>query len=164
MVDRTMRGVYPILAMPFDEQSRIDVEDLQREVDFAIEAGVHGVGIAMASEIFKLSESERDLATTTVVEQVRGRVKVVVNTGARLSLQSHQHRAEHWVVVAGTAAVTLGGDALTLAVGQSVYIPAGTKHRLANEADVPLKIIEVQTGDYLGEDDIIRFDDDYGRS
>jgi 4-hydroxy-tetrahydrodipicolinate synthase len=82
MVDRTMRGVYPILAMPFDEKGRIDVEDLRREVEFAIEAGVHGLGIALASEIFKLSEAERDLATRAVVEQARGRVKIVVNTGA----------------------------------------------------------------------------------
>jgi 4-hydroxy-tetrahydrodipicolinate synthase len=77
-----MKGLYPILSMPFDEQGRIDVEDLQREVEFLITAGSHGLGIAMASEIFKLSESERDLATTKVVEQVNGRVKVVVNTGA----------------------------------------------------------------------------------
>ncbi len=82
MVDRTMRGLFPILSMPFDDASRIDVEDLQREVEFSIANGAHGLGIAMASEIPKLSEAERDLATTTVVEQVRGRVKVVVNTGA----------------------------------------------------------------------------------
>ena len=81
MVDRTMRGVFPILAMPFDDDSRIDVEDLQREVEYLIDAGVHGVGVAMASEVTKLSESERDLATTTVVEQARGRAKVVINTG-----------------------------------------------------------------------------------
>jgi dihydrodipicolinate synthase/N-acetylneuraminate lyase len=78
MVDRTMRGLYPILSMPFDGKGRIDVEDLEREVDFAVEAGAHGVGVAMASEIPKLSEAERDLATTTVVERVRGRVKVVI--------------------------------------------------------------------------------------
>lgn len=82
MVDRTMKGVYPILSMPFDDNDRIDVEDLQREVEFCIDAGVHGLGIAMASEIFKLSEAERDLATKTVVDQVNGRVKVVINTGA----------------------------------------------------------------------------------
>jgi 4-hydroxy-tetrahydrodipicolinate synthase len=82
MVDRTMRGVYPILAMPFDAQYRIDVEDLQKEVEFCIAGGAHGLGIAMASEIFKLSEAERDLATKTVVDQVNGRVPVVVNTGA----------------------------------------------------------------------------------
>ena len=82
MVDRTLSGVYPILYMPFDDRSRIDVEDLRKEVEFVVAAGVAGVGIAMGSEIFKLSEAERDLATGTVVEQARGRVKVVVHTGA----------------------------------------------------------------------------------
>jgi len=107
-----MKGVYPILAMPFDEQSRIDVEDLQREVDFAIDAGVHDVGITMASEIFKLSECERDLATTTVVEQVRGRVKVVVNMGApgtdlavRYSLRAEELGADVVMVIPPSALV-----------------------------------------------------------
>ena len=83
MVDRTMRGLYPILAMPFDDQGRIDTEDLQREVEFALDNGAHGVGIALGSEIMMLSEAERDLAITTVVGQVNGRVSVVVNTGAQ---------------------------------------------------------------------------------
>ncbi len=82
MADRSLRGVYPILSMPFDQKGRIDLEDLRAEVEFAIAAGVHGLGIALASEVFKLSESERDLVLKTVVEQVNGRVKVVMNTGA----------------------------------------------------------------------------------
>ena len=77
-----MRGLYPILAMPFDSNDQVDVEDLQREVDFVIDKGVHGIGIANASEIYKLSEAERDLVIQTVVGQNRGRVPVVVNTGA----------------------------------------------------------------------------------
>lgn len=80
--DTRMSGVFPILATPFDAAERIDVEDLRREVEFVIEKGAHGVGIALASEVMKLSESERDLATRTVVDQARGRVPVVVNTGA----------------------------------------------------------------------------------
>ncbi|MDA1188506.1 MAG: dihydrodipicolinate synthase family protein [Chloroflexi bacterium] len=83
MPDRSLTGLYPILSMPFDDQSRIDVEDLQREIEFAIEAGVDGLGIAMASEIFKLSEMERDLVLKTLVQQVNGRVKVVMHTGAQ---------------------------------------------------------------------------------
>jgi dihydrodipicolinate synthase/N-acetylneuraminate lyase len=75
-------GVYPILAMPFDEGSRIDVEVLQREVEFMVEAGAHGVGIALASEVPTLNEAERDLALRVVVEQARGRLRVVMNTGA----------------------------------------------------------------------------------
>ena len=135
MVDRTMRGVYPILAMPFDEQSRIDVEDLQREVEFAIDAGVHGVGIAMASEIFKLSESERDLATTTVVEQVRGRVKVVVNTGApgtdlavRYSLRAEELGADAVMVIPPSAPPTTSAQVreyyqcISDAIGVPIFI------------------------------------------
>jgi 4-hydroxy-tetrahydrodipicolinate synthase len=97
MVDRTMTGFYPILSMPFDDQGRIDVEDLQKEVDFCIEGGAHGLGVAMASEIYKLSETERDLATRTVVEQSAGRAKVVINTGAQgtdLTIQYSQHAQE----------------------------------------------------------------------
>lgn len=78
---KTMRGVYPILVTPFDEQSRVDVESLQSLVEFQLRAGVHGLGIALGSEVTKLTEAERVLVTRTVVEQVRGRVPVVVNTG-----------------------------------------------------------------------------------
>jgi mannose-1-phosphate guanylyltransferase/mannose-6-phosphate isomerase len=90
--------------------------------------------------------------------------RLVVRAGRKLSLQLHQRRAEHWVVVRGTAAVIRGEEALTLRENESVFIPPGTKHRLGNEGEVPLEVIEVQTGDYLGEDDIVRFADDFGRS
>jgi len=83
VTDRSLSGLYPILSMPFDEKGRIDVEDLEREVEFAIGAGADGLGIAMASEIFKLSEIERDLALKTVVQKANGRVKVVMHTGAQ---------------------------------------------------------------------------------
>ncbi|MBM3948343.1 MAG: dihydrodipicolinate synthase family protein [SAR202 cluster bacterium] len=82
VIDRSLKGLYPILSMPFDAKGRIDEEDLRRETEFAISAGVHGVGIAMASEVFKLSEAERDLALRTVVAQTRGRVKVVMHSSA----------------------------------------------------------------------------------
>jgi mannose-1-phosphate guanylyltransferase/mannose-6-phosphate isomerase len=89
--------------------------------------------------------------------------RIAVKPGQRLSLQSHRHRAEHWVVVSGVAEVTSGDSVLTLCANESTYIPAGTTHRLGNSGDVELQIIEVQSGGYLGEDDIIRFDDIYGR-
>ncbi len=89
--------------------------------------------------------------------------RIVVNPGARLSLQKHYHRAEHWVVVQGTGLVTRGDEEVVLSVNESVYIPIGMTHRLENPGVIPLEIIEVQTGDYLGEDDIVRFDDQYGR-
>ena len=87
-----------------------------------------------------------------------------IKPGGILSLQSHQHRSEHWVVVSGTASVVRGDEDITLNVNQSTYIPAGVKHRLENKADQDLRIIEVQTGKYLGEDDIERFEDVYGRN
>ena len=89
--------------------------------------------------------------------------RITVNPGASLSLQRHNHRAEHWVVVRGTAEVTCENVVQTLTANQSLYIPVGDKHRLSNPADDLLEIIEVQTGELLSEDDIERFDDQYGR-
>ncbi len=89
--------------------------------------------------------------------------RIVVNPGATLSLQMHHHRAEHWVVVRGTAKVTRGDEIILLGENESTYIPLGVKHRLENPGQIPLEIIEVQSGSYLGEDDIVRFEDNYGR-
>ena len=90
--------------------------------------------------------------------------RIVVNSGAKLSLQKHKYRAEHWVVVKGVALVTCGDKIFELIEDQSTYIPQGSLHRLENHQDIPLEIIEIQTGSYLGEDDIIRFEDDYQRN
>lgn len=89
--------------------------------------------------------------------------RISVNPGAKLSLQKHLHRAEHWVVIKGIASITCGEKTINLHINQSTFIPKGEIHRLENLQDTPLEIIEIQTGDYLGEDDIIRFDDDYNR-
>jgi mannose-1-phosphate guanylyltransferase/mannose-1-phosphate guanylyltransferase/mannose-6-phosphate isomerase len=89
---------------------------------------------------------------------------IVVKPGGKLSLQSHVHRAEHWIVVEGTATVTIGSEEKLLSENQSVYIPLGEIHRLANHGKVPLRLIEVQTGAYLGEDDIVRYEDVYARA
>jgi mannose-1-phosphate guanylyltransferase / mannose-6-phosphate isomerase len=89
--------------------------------------------------------------------------RIVVKPGGRLSLQKHRRRAEHWVVVRGTARVTIGKKISTLKENQSVFVPLGSKHRLENRGKIPLELIEVQTGSYFGEDDIERFDDDYRR-
>jgi mannose-1-phosphate guanylyltransferase/mannose-6-phosphate isomerase len=95
----------------------------------------------------------------------RFRVKeIVVNPGGKLSLQSHHHRAEHWVVVRGTAKVTIDGTTKLVTENESVFIPLGAKHRLENSGRIPMHLIEVQTGSYLEEDDIQRYDDSYGRS
>lgn len=88
----------------------------------------------------------------------------MVNPGASLSLQLHHHRAEHWVVVKGMGQITVGEATVVLCEDQSTYIPLGAKHRLVNPGRTPLEIIEVQSGAYLGEDDIVRFEDHYGRS
>jgi mannose-1-phosphate guanylyltransferase/mannose-6-phosphate isomerase len=90
--------------------------------------------------------------------------RIMVKPGASLSLQKHYHRAEHWIVVSGTAEVTNGEQVILLTENQSTYIPVGQVHRLANPGKVPLEIIEVQSGSYLGEDDIVRYEDTYGRT
>ncbi|WP_269790074.1 mannose-1-phosphate guanylyltransferase/mannose-6-phosphate isomerase [Stenotrophomonas sp. Iso1] len=90
--------------------------------------------------------------------------RITVKPGGTLSLQMHHHRAEHWIVVSGTAEVTRGSEVLLLAENQSTYIPLGVTHRLRNPGKLPLELIEVQSGSYLGEDDIVRFEDTYGRA
>jgi mannose-1-phosphate guanylyltransferase/mannose-6-phosphate isomerase len=89
--------------------------------------------------------------------------RIVVKPGGILSLQMHHHRAEHWIVVSGTAKVTKGDETFLVSENQSTFIPLGTTHRLENPGCVPLEMIEVQSGSYLGEDDIVRFEDIYGR-
>lgn len=107
----------------------------------------------------------RPWGTYTVLEEGAGyKIKhIEVKPGASLSLQMHNHRSEHWVVVSGTATVVNGDRQLTVRTNESTYIPAGHRHRLANATQEPLAIIEVQSGAYVGEDDIVRFDDIYGR-
>jgi len=108
---------------------------------------------------------QRPWGSYTVLEEGPGfKVKrVTVSPGGRLSLQMHHKRSEHWVVIAGMARVTRGEDVFDLQIGQSTAIPAETAHRLENPGHDTLHIIEVQNGPYLGEDDIVRFKDDYGR-
>ncbi|MEL6940540.1 MAG: phosphomannose isomerase type II C-terminal cupin domain [Cyanobacteria bacterium J06598_1] len=89
--------------------------------------------------------------------------RIEVKPGHRLSLQMHHHRSEHWIVVSGTAKVTCGDEERMLCTNQSTYVPACTSHRLENSGVIPLVLIEVQNGEYLGEDDITRYQDDYAR-
>jgi mannose-1-phosphate guanylyltransferase/mannose-6-phosphate isomerase len=89
--------------------------------------------------------------------------RIVVKPGAKLSLQKHFHRAEHWVVVRGTAEVTVNAEVRTVHENESIYVPIGSTHRLANPGKIALELIEVQVGSYLGEDDIVRLDDVYAR-
>lgn len=101
---------------------------------------------------------------TVLLQGSRYKIKEIeVSPGAKLSLQMHHHRSEHWVVIQGTAKVTKGEEEFFLTENESIYIPIGQKHRLENPGLVPLKIVEVQNGSYVGEDDIVRFEDVYGR-
>jgi mannose-1-phosphate guanylyltransferase/mannose-6-phosphate isomerase len=127
--------------------------------------------------VLALKQANRDEATMhkrvyrpwgsyeSLVTADRFQVKrIIVNPGQQLSLQMHHHRAEHWIVVSGTARVTCGDKEFLLSEDESTYIPLGNRHRLANPGVIPLEMIEVQTGGYLGEDDIVRFQDIYGRN
>jgi mannose-6-phosphate isomerase len=108
----------------------------------------------------------RPWGSFTVLEEGRGyKIKrIEVKPGHRLSLQMHHHRSEHWIVVSGTAKVTCGDKEILLGNNESTYVPQCTSHRLENPGVIPLVLIEVQNGEYLGEDDIIRYQDDYARS
>tara|TARA_Y100000589_G_scaffold71273_1_gene63722 strand:- start:25030 stop:26463 length:1434 start_codon:yes stop_codon:yes gene_type:complete len=103
-------------------------------------------------------------AYTSLIEDTSWQVKKIeVNPGAKLSLQMHHHRSEHWIVANGTATVQINNEIFVLSENQSTFIPLGAKHRLSNPGKIPLILIEIQSGNYLGEDDIVRFEDDYGR-
>lgn len=133
------------------------VQDLKRVVDI--------LKIRKRSEAEQHRKVYRPWGSYHLVEEGdRHQTKrILVKPGAKLSLQMHHHRAEHWIVVKGTALVTKGDETILLSENQSTYIPLGTVHRLENPGVIPLEIIEVQTGAYLGEDDIVRFGDQYGR-
>jgi mannose-6-phosphate isomerase len=108
----------------------------------------------------------RPWGSFTILEEGKGyKIKrIEVKPGHRLSLQMHHHRSEHWIVVAGTAKVECGDESIVLSCNQSTYVPQCTTHRLENPGVIPLILIEVQNGEYLGEDDIVRFQDDYSRA
>ena len=108
----------------------------------------------------------RPWGSFTVLEEGRGyKIKrIEVKPGHRLSLQMHHHRSEHWIVVSGTAKVVCGDQEIMLSNNQSTYVPQCTNHRLENPGVITLVLIEVQNGEYLGEDDIVRFQDDYSRT
>jgi mannose-6-phosphate isomerase len=112
-----------------------------------------------------MERGERPWGTYTVLDENSGyKIKrIEVLPGQRLSLQKHHHRSEHWIVVSGTAKVTCGESVRIVNINESTFIPIGASHRLENPGVIPLIIIEVQSGEYLGEDDIVRFQDDYQR-
>ena len=133
---------------------------------FRVGAIVERLGRRNRQEVLHHSTVYRPWGTYQSVDSgERFQVKrIVVKPGAELSMQMHHHRAEHWIVVRGTARIHCDGTERLLHENQSTYIPPGTTHRLANPGILPLHLIEVQSGSYLGEDDIVRFEDSYGRS
>jgi mannose-6-phosphate isomerase len=133
-----------------------------------LEDSIQPTALALASTNgAQVVESElRPWGSFTVLEEAQGyKIKrIEVKPGHRLSLQMHYHRSEHWIVVSGTAKVICGENEILLSSNQSTYVPSCTPHRLENVGVIPLILIEVQNGEYLGEDDIIRFQDDYARA
>lgn len=117
-------------------------------------------------EVYENVTMHRPWGSYTVLAEGEGyKVKrITVNPGQKLSLQLHYHRSEHWTVISGTGKCTLDDKTVIFQENESTYIPIGVKHRLENPGKIPLAIIEVQNGKYLGEDDIVRFDDVYGRA
>jgi mannose-1-phosphate guanylyltransferase/mannose-6-phosphate isomerase len=121
---------------------------------------------ATRKEAVQATESARPWGIYRVIcEEERFKVKrLIINPDKRLSLQYHHHRSEHWIVVRGTALVTIDGKEQFVHEGESVFIPKDVRHRLENPGKVDLEIVEIQGGEYLGEDDIVRLDDDFRRS
>lgn len=154
-------GLTDIIAVAMPDAVLVAHKDRTQDVKDAV-AAMKARGVAQAETL------PRDYRPwgwyESLVVGPRFQVKrIVVHPGAALSLQSHHHRAEHWIVVEGTARVTIGSEVKLVAENQSVYIPLGAVHRMENPGKVPLTLIEVQTGSYLGEDDIIRYEDVYAR-
>ncbi|MCY7392503.1 MAG: cupin domain-containing protein [Leptolyngbyaceae cyanobacterium CAN_BIN12] len=127
---------------------------------------ISSLTLSSVASLSVAASEPRPWGSFTILEEGRGyKIKrIEVKSGHRLSLQMHHHRSEHWIVVSGTAKVVCGDEELILHSNQSTYVPQCTAHRLENPGVIPLVLIEVQNGEYLGEDDIIRFQDDYART
>ncbi len=155
-------GVEDLCVIETADAILISKNDQTQRVREVVDA-LHGKG---ATEHVCHVKVNRPWGSYSVLEEDDNSFKIkriVVQPGAKLSLQSHSHRSEHWVVVSGSATVTNGDQVITVQKNQSTYIPMGTLHRLENRGKIPLHIVEIQVGEYLGEDDIQRFDDNYGR-
>ncbi|HAF44770.1 MAG TPA: mannose-1-phosphate guanylyltransferase/mannose-6-phosphate isomerase [Gallionellaceae bacterium] len=155
-------GVEDLCVIETADAVLISKSDRTQDVRKVVDA-LHAKG---ATEHICHTKVNRPWGSYTVLEEDPEGFKlkrIEVAPGARLSLQSHRQRSEHWVVVSGTATVTNGDEVITVHKNQSTYIPIGAKHRLENRGNEPLHIVEIQVGDYLGEDDIQRYEDNYGR-
>jgi mannose-1-phosphate guanylyltransferase/mannose-6-phosphate isomerase len=155
-------GLEDLLVVETDDAILISKRGDAQKVKEVVEA----LNAQGRSEAVEHTTTYRPWGSYTVLEEgERYRIKrIVVNREEKLSLQMHHHRSEHWVVIKGTARVTIGEEIKFVHENESIYIPKSTAHRLENPGRVPLEIIEVQNGEYVKEDDIVRFDDVYGRS
>jgi mannose-1-phosphate guanylyltransferase/mannose-6-phosphate isomerase len=154
-------GLSNIIAVAMDDAVLVADRSRAQDVKKAVEA-LKAKG-ARQAEAFSTDHRPWGWFETLALSDRFQVKRIVVKPGAALSLQSHMHRSEHWIVVEGTARVTVGDETCLVAENQSVYIPLGVKHRMENPGKFPMVLIEVQTGPYLGEDDIIRYEDVYAR-
>ena len=155
-------GVQDLIVVDTADATLVVAKDRVQEVRQIVDA-LKAMG---APEITQPRSSLRPWGSWTMLMKAdRFQIKSIdVNPGARLSLQSHERRSEHWIVISGRAVVARDADRIELGPNQSVYLPVGTVHRMENPGPEPLKVIEVATGDYLGEDDIVRYEDDWERA
>ena len=154
-------GVKDLIALETDDATLIANKEFSQEIkDLVNEMKLNGI-----DEATNHKKGHRPWGNYLSIAKDKGwQVKIVeVNPGASLSLQKQHHRSEHWIVVQGTALVKIGEKENILSENQSTYIPIDVKHQLSNPGELTLRVIEVQSGDYLGEDDIVRFEDIYGR-
>lgn len=154
-------GVEGLMVIDTADATLVARKDRAQDVRFVVDA----LKAAGAEEVVKPKVSLRPWGSWTSLLSGPGfQIKLLdIKPGGRPSLQRHHHRSEHWIVVAGTALVTRDGERIEVHVNESIYIPVGSRHRIENCGKVPLKVIEVQVGEYLGEDDIIRIEDDWNR-
>ena len=155
-------GLDDIMAITMPDAVLVAHKDRAQDVKNAV-AVLKAKGIIQA-EIFPKDYRPWGWFETLVLGDCFQVKRICVKPGASLSLQSHKHRSEHWIVVEGTAQVTIDKEVKIVTKGQSVYVPLGAKHRLKNSGKNSMELIEVQIGDYLGEDDIIRYEDLYARN
>ena len=154
-------GLNDIMAIAMPDAVLVAPKDRAQDVKKAVEL-LKAKDIAQA-EIFPMDHRPWGWFESLALGERFQVKRIFVKPGAALSLQSHNHRSEHWIVVEGTARVTIDEDIKLVTEGQSVYVPLGAVHRMENPGKLPIVLIEVQIGSYLGEDDIIRFEDVYAR-
>ena len=155
-------GLKDIIAVAMPDAVLVAHKSRAQDVKKAVEA-LRAKGLAQAESFPKDHRPWGWFETLAISERFQVK-RIHVHPGAALSLQSHHHRSEHWVVVTGTAKVTVDDEVKLVGEGASVYIPLGAVHRMENPGKLPMVLIEVQTGPYLGEDDIVRYEDIYART